>query len=274
MSGSSVLNQNIPFPTVPIFDVQSGVMSESWYRFFLSLFARTGGPNGTAGVPGGINGNVQFNNGGVFGGLTNIQLTARIQHFSDVLSGAATASGGGTTNFLRADGSWTAPSLGGAAGGDLSGTYPNPAVAKINSVALGTTTATAGNILVGSGTQWVTKAVSGDAALASSGAVTVQQVNGVAYPASPATGTVPFVTGANAVTYEPTTGTGDVVLATNPTLAGATVDGNGALHMTSQVTGAGAGAGTLTNAPKAGNPDFWVPVMVNGTAGWVPWWHA
>jgi hypothetical protein len=74
----------------------------------------------------------------------------------------------------------------GAAGGDLSGTYPNPAVAKINGVALGSTTATAGNLLIGSGTAWDTKAVSGDASLASTGALTVTKLRGsnVTAPAS------------------------------------------------------------------------------------------
>ena len=44
--------------------------------------------------------------------LTQTQLTALINSFTSSLSGAAPASGGGTTNFLRADGSWAAPSAG------------------------------------------------------------------------------------------------------------------------------------------------------------------
>ncbi|HSI20929.1 MAG TPA: hypothetical protein VLA04_04520, partial [Verrucomicrobiae bacterium] len=62
---------------------------------------------------------------------------------------------------------------GGTAGGDLSGSYPNPTVAKINGVALGSTTAIAGNLLIGSGTDWVTQALSGDATISSLGVLTI-----------------------------------------------------------------------------------------------------
>jgi hypothetical protein len=47
-------------------------------------------------------------------GLTQTQLTALINAFTSSLSGAVPASGGGTTNFLRADGTWAAPSGGGS----------------------------------------------------------------------------------------------------------------------------------------------------------------
>ena len=61
------------------------------------------------GTPGGLNTQLQYNNNGVFGGLTDIQVTSRIQSFSSALSGAAPASPGGTATFLRADGTWNAP---------------------------------------------------------------------------------------------------------------------------------------------------------------------
>ncbi|MBU6389774.1 hypothetical protein KGQ71_04660, partial [Patescibacteria group bacterium] len=61
----------------------------------------------------------------------------------------------------------------GTAGGDLSGSYPNPSVVKINGVALGTTTATAGNLLIGDGSQWSSVAVSGDGSLTSGGVFTI-----------------------------------------------------------------------------------------------------
>ena len=32
-------------------------------------------------------------------------------------------------------------------------------------------------------------------------------------------------------------------------------------------------AGTLANSPHAGNPDFWVPMRVNGIAGYFPLWY-
>ena len=49
--------------------------------------------------------------------LTSTQATALLNSFSSTLKGLAPASGGGTSNFLRADGNWTTPS----GGGDVSG---------------------------------------------------------------------------------------------------------------------------------------------------------
>lgn len=37
-------------------------------------------------------------------------------------------------------------------------------------------------------------------------------------------------------------------------------------------SGAGAGAGTLTNAPSAGNPTCWIPINDNGTTRYIPAW--
>jgi hypothetical protein len=47
--------------------------------------------------------------GGTPSDLTATQLTTLCNAFTSSLSGCAPASGGGTTNFLRADGSWTVP---------------------------------------------------------------------------------------------------------------------------------------------------------------------
>lgn len=45
--------------------------------------------------------------------LTATQVTAMLDAFTSALKGLAPASGGGTTNFLRADGTWAAPAGGG-----------------------------------------------------------------------------------------------------------------------------------------------------------------
>lgn len=48
--------------------------------------------------------------------------------------------------------------------------------------------------------------------------------------------------------------------------------GGASLRLNGLTSGAGAGAGTLTNAPAAGNPAFWVPINVNGTVRHFPAW--
>jgi len=63
-----------------------------------------------------------------------LKLNGNAQVFTSVAGGIVPASGGGTTNYLRADGTWTDAALGGGAGGDLGATYPNPTVLKVHGI--------------------------------------------------------------------------------------------------------------------------------------------
>lgn len=141
-------------------------------------------PPGTV-TPGGSSGNVQYNNAGAFGGYTDTQLTTHINAFSSTLSGAAPASGGGSSNFLRADGTWAVPP------GTSTGT-----VSTTGTPANGNLTKFTGAATISNGD------LAGDATTSGTLTVTVGKVNGVTFGASPSTNTVPVVTGANTVTYE------------------------------------------------------------------------
>src|SRR5690606_24835981 len=53
--------------------------------------------------------------------LTSAEATASLGVFNTSLQGVVPASGGGTTNFLRADGTWAAPPSGGGGTGITDG---------------------------------------------------------------------------------------------------------------------------------------------------------
>jgi hypothetical protein len=76
--------------------------------------------------------------------LTGTQVTAMLDAFTTSQKGLAPASGGGTTNFLRADGAWAAPPGGGATGTTFyNGT--GGTLAKGTPIALGAFNAGSGN---------------------------------------------------------------------------------------------------------------------------------
>lgn len=151
---------------------------------FLRADGTWAAPSGTV-SPGGSSGNVQYNNAGAFGGLTDTQLTTHINAFTSSLSGAAPSSGGGTSNFLRADGTWAVPP------GTTTGTVTTSG------------TPANGNLTKFTGTSSISNGdLAGDVTTSGTLTTTVGKVNGVTFGASPSTNTVPVVTGSNTVTYE------------------------------------------------------------------------
>jgi hypothetical protein len=85
--------------------------------------------------------------------LTGTQATTLLDTFTSLLKGLAPASGGGTANFLRADGTWAAPP-----GGGGSSIYTAPVLANFAFVNQGAATATTTGT---SGAVWVTKPTQG-----------------------------------------------------------------------------------------------------------------
>ena len=113
----------IPAPRVDFIDKRTGLMAREWYRFFVNIYNLAGGGNSTASLDDlqvGQVGGASFDS---IGEMTKSLQDLRLQpptvlpvNFTSTGSGLAPASGGGTSNYLRADGTWaTPPGTGGAA---------------------------------------------------------------------------------------------------------------------------------------------------------------
>ncbi len=90
-------------------------------------------------------------------------------------NGQVLASQGTAANPHWVDAGPATTTLTGDATGTGSGTFATTVV-KINGATLGTTTATAGNLLIGSGAAWVTQAMTGDATITSGGVFSINNL--------------------------------------------------------------------------------------------------
>jgi hypothetical protein len=111
----------IPAPRVDFIDKRTGLMSREWYRFFVNIYNIAGGGSSAVSLA-----DLQVSQiGGVsFDSVAEMMKTLQdleIQPpvvpstattysvFTSTTNGLTPASGGGTTNYLRADGTWAVP---------------------------------------------------------------------------------------------------------------------------------------------------------------------
>lgn len=154
---------------------------------------------------------------GFTGAQTPTQITAALNVFSSTLKGLAPLSGGGTTNFLRADGTWAAPpgttgtvtSVSGVTANGVSFSIANPTTTPAITVTLGAITPSsvaASGTVTGSNLSGTN---TGDQTITLTGDVT-----------GSGTGSFAATIGANKVTFA------KFVAATQKSLVGATAAGN------------------------------------------------
>ena len=123
----------IPAPRVDFIDKRTGLMAREWYRFFVNIYDIAGGGNSSVSLD---DVQVSPSGGASYDSIAEMMKTLQeleIQPpvvpssggttysvFTSTTNGLAPLSGGGTVNYLRADGTWaTPPGTGGV-------TFANP----------------------------------------------------------------------------------------------------------------------------------------------------
>lgn len=172
-------------------------------------------------------------------GITASSLTAG-DFSSKITSGtySINISGNAATATLATTAT-TATNFSGSLAGDVTGTQGSTVVGKINGAVLGTTTATLANILIGDGSQWVTRALSSDATITSTGVLTLKN-----------TGTAGSYGSATAIPVITTDAQGRVSGVTATTIAGLT---NSHLSGTAGITNANLANSSISTAGNSGS---------------------
>ena len=167
---------------------------------------------------------------------------------------------------------------------------PNFITAKINELTAGTAlavtsggTGTAslpanGQVLIGNGSGYVVANITPGTAIQitnSAGGITITNTGVTSLTGTANQIDVSSSTGAITLSTPQNIGTGSSpTFASLTTTAGITTAGGAVFHTTNTAltNGAGAGAGSITNAPAAGNPTKWIGINDNGTTRYIPAW--